>query len=122
MIPGCAVVLAGLCIAAPYDRATQLSAMYRPDDGRTGVADPEVVRRLGVRIDAYQSDLILSKLTAGAAATCVNGGCVIYAKSCSADGLECLYEWAIAPKGAPWVTGTLKFSIHATSAAAMRAA
>jgi len=114
MIPGCAVILAGLCVAAPFDRATQLHAMYAYTDGRTGVADPDLVRRLGVQIDLWRSDNLVAKDTTGGRRACGDAGCVVYIAVCSQDGLDCRYEWkADTPHGFEGATGTL--TMHARS-------
>jgi hypothetical protein len=118
--PACALVLAGLCLQSPYDKATNLNAMYAFNDG-TGVAQPDAVRRLGVRIEAYQSDNIRTQDPSGLPRACAGPACVAYLKTCSADGLQCEWDWGRAPgKDEPF--GTLTVWIGATSIAAMAAA
>jgi hypothetical protein len=118
--PACAVVLAGLCLQSPYDKATNLNAMYAFSDG-TGVAQPDAVRRLSVRIEAYQSDNIRAQDPSGLPRACAGSACVAYLKTCSADGLQCEWDWGRAPgKDEPF--GTLTVWIGATSIAAMAAA
>jgi len=110
----CALVVAGLCLQAPYDRAVDLSAFFTP----TPAADPHVVRRLGVRIEAYQSDNPVPHATDGLPESCLGASCVLYAKTCSGDGLDCEWDWGGVPgAGADFYTRT--FIIKATSSPAM---
>jgi hypothetical protein len=120
MTPACALVLAGLCLQSPYDKATNLNAMYAFSDG-TGVARPEAVRRLGVRIEAYQGDNIVAQDPTGLPRACVGVACIAYLKTCSDDGLQCEWDWGRAP-GKDAGFGALTVWIGATSAAAMDAA
>jgi len=125
MTPACAIVLAGLCLPAPYDKATDLVAMYAISGG-VGRAQPAVIYRLGVKIDAIQADNLVPKAAEGVPETCVRTACVRYVKSCSPDGLVCQVEWgeltpenARAPMGP--VVSTSEFILRAGTGAAMRA-
>jgi hypothetical protein len=120
MTPACAMVLAGLCLQSPYDKATDLVAMYAFGDGVTGVAQPAAVRRLGVRIAIYQSDNIRERDPAGLPRACVGEACEIYLKTCSGDGLRCEWDWGGARNDPRFVTDSLW--IDATSSGAMESA
>jgi hypothetical protein len=119
----CAVLLAGTCVQAPYDRATELLAMYSYSNG-DGVPHPQVQKRLGVRIVAAQTDDLIARDTAGTARACRGDACVLYVKTCSADGRECEYDWGRAwPPGPGNLNGAIFYNvvlwIKATSAEAM---
>jgi hypothetical protein len=115
MPASCAALLAGLCVLAPYDKATDLQAMYAYSDGVTGIAQPAAMETLGVHIVAAQSDNIFARDTAGLARACAGDLCILYLKTCTPDGLTCEVDWGRA--GAPFDTTT--FWISANSAAAM---
>ena len=114
------MVLAGLCLQSPYDKATDLVAMYAFSDGVTGVAQPAAVRRLGVRIKVYQSDDLRERDPAGLPRACVGQACEIYLKTCSDDGLRCEWDWGGASNGPRFVTDSLW--IEATSRKTMDSA
>ena len=98
---GCAVILAGLCLQAPYDRAVDLEAFYRMTDAKTGarlgVAQPAAVKALGVRIEVYSGDDLQPHETAGLSRACAGESCLLYAKTCAADGLVCEWDWGPNP-------------------------
>ena len=110
----------GVMPAIPYDEAADLVAMYAFSDGVTGVAQPSAVRRLGVRIEIYQSDDLRERDQAGLPRACVSQACEIYAKTCSDDGLRCEWDWGGASDNPRFVTDSLW--IDATSRGAMDSA
>jgi len=121
-------VLAGLCLVAPYDKVADLNATYAivGAHGHRLASEPDVVRRLGVKIEVYQSDNIVFKQPATAAEACTGQDCVRYARACSPDGLTCYVEWgrprpAKDPSADP-ILVTRAFSISAVSVDAMRRA
>ncbi len=114
----CAVVLAGVCIAAPYEHAVTLNALYT--NPTTADAErPAAIERLGARIDIWLSDNLATKNKIGGRSVCGERGCVIYAAVCAPDGLECRYEWDSAPYDLG-TGGTL--TMHARSRADMERA
>ena len=123
MTPACAIVLAGLCLRSPYDKAADLIAMYHLSDG-AGVAQPAVVRRLGVLIEAAVSDVVdRSQDPTGLPRACVSEICVTYLKTCSVDGLQCEWDWDRAPNaGGRRYISTRTVWIKAESRTAMAAA
>jgi hypothetical protein len=124
MTPACALVFAGFCVHSPYDRAVNVNSMvavYDVAGNRLGVAQPEAVRRLGARIEAYQSDLIRPQDPTGLPKACSGKACVIYLKTCSDDGLACEWDWGSPSEQTPYVS-TETVWIGATSASAMKAA
>jgi hypothetical protein len=126
--PTCAIVLAGLCLVAPYDKAVDLNAMYAIVDahGHRLASEPDAVRRLGVKIDAYQSDNIVFKQSAATAEACAGQDCVRYARACAPNGLICYVEWgrlqSARGRSAEPILITRAFSISAVSVEAMRRA
>jgi hypothetical protein len=123
--PACAIVLAGLCLPAPYDKVTDLEAMYAFNNG-AGRAQQAVVDKLGIRIRAIQTDNIVAKAADDAPEACQELACVRYVKSCSPDGLECQIEWGEVSAESTKRFGvatvyTLEFTLAARSVVAMRA-
>ena len=116
----CAIVLAGVCIAVPYEHAVTLNAFYT--NPTTADAErPAAIERLGARIEIWRSDNLVTKDTTGGQRACGDGGCVVYTAACSPNDLECRYEWkAEAPRGFEGASGTL--TMHARSRVEMERA
>jgi hypothetical protein len=119
MIPGCVLILASLCLPAPYDRATDLRASWAVSDGRTGVAQADVVARLGVRITAVQSDNLRPRQISGLARACNGRTCLLYLRTCTPSGLRCEWDWGVAPTAKAPGFYTREVLIDAASPAAM---
>ena len=89
----CAVVWASVCIPVPYDRVAALESIFRP----AHYHDPRArdVRRLGVRLTAYQPDNFFDQDPNGLSALCEDRVCVRYRKRCDPSGRICSYRWGV---------------------------
>jgi hypothetical protein len=131
-IGACAIVLAGLCLPAPYQHAASYGSALsdicdvKPHHCYSHV-DPRWARRLGVQIDTYETDDMEAKVSTGLPRACQGDVCVLYLRACTADGLECEYDWGKLYAPSPGnLDGTVfynvVFRLKAKSAAAMKRA
>jgi len=83
--------LAALCVASDYAPASEVSGFVRvTHQGRSVVASPEAVERLGARLDFMGGDNFVALRAGSLRQTCVDGACVVFRVSCR--DLACTWQ------------------------------
>ena len=105
MLPVCMAISAHLCLSARYLEAAQRDTIFpRAHDVLPRQIDPGAARRLGVRIDIFESDIVTYWRVGGFNSICFETGCLYYRVTCDRATQDCRYivgEMTMDPTQSP---------------------